>query len=88
MKTGKNRQTGNQNPFNPQSSGQGGPYGNAGGTPFGGGMGNAGEHRSAVAPEVLEAAHSEAEWEMPEEHHLAVAPGNTMDSLDTMECHR
>ena len=42
MKTGKNRQTGNQNPFNPQSSGQGGPYGNAGGTPFGGGMGNAG----------------------------------------------
>ena len=47
-----------------------------------------GEHRSAVAPEVLEAAHSEVEWEMPEEHHLAVAPGNTMDSLDTMECHR
>ena len=42
MKTGKNRQTGNQNPFNPQSSGQGSPYGNAGGTPFGGGMGNAG----------------------------------------------
>lgn len=39
MKTGKNRQTGNQNPFNPQSSGQGSPYGNAGGTPFGGGMG-------------------------------------------------
>ena len=31
---------------------------------------------------------SEVEWEMPEEHHLAVAPGNTMDSLDTMECHR
>ena len=38
--------------------------------------------------EMPEAAHSEAEWEMPEEHHLAVAPGNTMDSLDTMECHR
>lgn len=88
MKTGKNRQTGNQNPFNPQSSGQGSPYGNAGGTPFGGGMGNAGGAPFGGGSGGLEAAHSEVEWEMPEEHHLAVAPGNTMDSLDTMECHR
>lgn len=88
MKTGKNRQTGNQNPFNPQSSGQGSPYGMPEEHRLEAEWEMPGEHRSAVAPEVLEAAHSEVEWEMPEEHHLAVAPGNTMDSLDTMECHR
>lgn len=58
MKTGKNRQTGNQNPFNPQSSGQGSPYGNAGGTPFGGGMGNAGGAPFGGGSGGLEAAHS------------------------------
>lgn len=42
MKIGKDRQMGNQNSFNQQSSGHGDSYGNAGGTPFGGGTGNAG----------------------------------------------
>ena len=42
MKIGRDRQTGNQNTFNQQSSGHGDPYRKAGGAPFGGGTGNAG----------------------------------------------